>query len=60
MPWAFLLAIALVGGLELFLHTRSPRRMIAYPQLGAADWLTLRFRLTVVGSLSCFLAAAGS
>lgn len=31
-----------------------------YPQLGAADWLTLRFRLTAVASLSCFLAAAGS
>jgi hypothetical protein len=32
----------------------------AYPALGAADWLTLRFRLTLVASLSCFLAAAGS
>ena len=31
-----------------------------YPQLGAADWLTLRFRLTAVASMSCFLAAAGS
>lgn len=31
-----------------------------YPQLGAADWLTLRFRLTAVAALSCFLAAAGS
>jgi hypothetical protein len=31
-----------------------------YPVLGAASWLTLRFRLTVVASLSCFLAAAGS
>lgn len=31
-----------------------------YPQFGAADWLTLRFRLTVVAALSCFLAAAGS
>lgn len=31
-----------------------------YPLLGAADWLTLRFRLTAVASLSCFLAAAGS
>ena len=31
-----------------------------YPQMGAADWLTLRFRLTTVASLSCFLAAAGS
>ena len=31
-----------------------------YPMLGAADWLTLRFRLTLVAALSCFLAAAGS
>lgn len=29
----------------------------AYPQFGAGAWLTLRFRLTVVASLSCFLAA---
>lgn len=29
-----------------------------YPLLGASGWLTLRFRLTVVASLSCFLAAA--
>jgi hypothetical protein len=31
-----------------------------YPAYGAGDWLTLRFRLTAVSSLSCFLAAAGS
>jgi Protein of unknown function (DUF3429) len=31
-----------------------------YPAEGAAGWLTLRFRLTVVGALSCFLGAAGS
>lgn len=29
-----------------------------YPAMGTAGWLTLRFRLTVVASLSCFLAAA--
>lgn len=29
-----------------------------YPQLGAAGWLTMRFRLTVLASLCCFLAAA--
>src|SRR5690606_4302472 len=29
-----------------------------YPELGVAGWLTLRFRLTLVASLSCFLAAA--
>lgn len=31
-----------------------------YPREGAATWLTLRFRLTVVASLSCFIGAAGS
>jgi hypothetical protein len=31
-----------------------------YPLLGAAPWLTLRFRLTVAASLSCFVGAAGS
>lgn len=32
----------------------------AYPTWGAAGWLTLRFRLTAVASLSCFLGAAGA
>ena len=31
-----------------------------YPTQGAAGWLTLRFRLTAVASLSCFIGAAGS
>jgi Protein of unknown function (DUF3429) len=31
-----------------------------YPLLGARAWLTLRFRLSAVAALSCFLAAAGS
>lgn len=31
-----------------------------YPALGAAPWLTLRFRCTVAASLSCFVGAAGS
>lgn len=31
-----------------------------YPEQGAARWLTLRFRLSVVASLSCFVGAAGS
>jgi Protein of unknown function (DUF3429) len=30
-----------------------------YPAYGLGGWLTLRFRLTVVASLSCFIAAAG-
>jgi Protein of unknown function (DUF3429) len=29
-----------------------------YPALGVAHWLQLRFRLTMVASLSCFLTAA--
>jgi hypothetical protein len=31
-----------------------------YPQLGAAGWLTLRFRLSAVAALACFIGAAGS
>lgn len=31
-----------------------------YPRQGAAHWLTLRFRLSAVGALSCFIGAAGS
>jgi hypothetical protein len=31
-----------------------------YPAHGLSAWLTLRFRLTVVAALSCFLGAAGS
>ena len=31
-----------------------------YPVHGVGAWLTLRFRLTAVASLSCFLGAAGS
>ncbi len=31
-----------------------------YPLHGAGTWLTLRFRLSAVASLSCFIGAAGS
>jgi hypothetical protein len=31
-----------------------------YPRLGLQAWLTLRFRLTVVTSLCCFLGAAAA
>ena len=31
-----------------------------YPQHGMAPWLTLRFRLSTVAALSCFLGAAGT
>lgn len=30
-----------------------------YPALGLAHWLTLRFRLSAVAALSCFVGAAG-
>ena len=49
--------LALLGGVLIACYALDRR---IYPQLGAADWLTLRFRLTAVASLSCFLAAAGS
>ena len=49
--------LALHGGVLISCYLVDRR---LYPQLGAGDWLTLRFRLTAVGSLSCFLAAAGS
>lgn len=31
-----------------------------YPRHGMAHWLTLRFRLSTVASLSCFIGAAGT
>ena len=31
-----------------------------YPVQGAAAWLTLRFRLSAVAALSCFIGAAGA
>jgi len=31
-----------------------------YPQAGVAQWLTLRFRLSAVAAVSCFVGAAGS
>ncbi len=31
-----------------------------YPAAGAAGWLTLRFRLSAVAALSCFVGAAGT
>lgn len=49
--------LALHGGVLIGCYVVDRR---VYPQFGAADWLTLRFRLTLVASLSCFLAAEGS
>jgi hypothetical protein len=31
-----------------------------YPRLGVGGWLTLRFRLSAVAALACFIGAAGS
>ncbi len=49
--------LALHGGVLIACYVFDRR---VYAQLGAAGWLTLRFRLTAVAALSCFLAAAGS
>jgi hypothetical protein len=49
--------LALHGGVLIACYAVDRR---VYPQLGAGEWLTLRFRLTAVAALSCFLAAAGS
>lgn len=45
-------------GMVLIVCYLVDRRL--YPQLGAGAWLTLRFRLSAVAALCCFLAAAGS
>jgi len=47
-----------IHGLMLAVCYLVDRRV--YPAHGLAAWLTLRFRLSAVASLSCFLAAAGS
>lgn len=46
-----------VQGLVLAVSYLVDRRI--YATQGVGSWLTLRFRLSVVGSLGCFLAAAG-
>ena len=45
-------------GLMLVICYAVDRRL--YPAQGAAGWLTLRFRLSAVAALSCFLGAAGT
>ena len=45
-------------GLMLLVCYGVDRRL--YPSLGAAAWLTLRFRLSAVAALACFIGAAGS
>ena len=46
----------IIAGLSLVACYLVDRR--SYPAHGLGAWLTLRFRLTLVASLSCFLAAA--
>lgn len=47
--------LVVLGGLLLICYALDRKR---YPELGIGGWLTLRFRLTLVAALSCFLAAA--
>jgi hypothetical protein len=47
-----------IHGLMLLVCYAVDRRV--YPQHGMAAWLTLRFRLSAVAALCCFLGAAGS
>lgn len=47
-----------IHGLMLLVCYAVDRRI--YPQFGAAHWLSLRFRLSTVAALSCFLGAAGT
>ena len=60
--WIALVMPAYAGlvlhGVMLIICYLVDRRL--YPALGAAAWLTLRFRLSAVAALCCFLAAAGS
>lgn len=49
--------LAALGALIVLCYLVDRRR---YADYGLRGWLTLRFRLTAVASLSCFLAAAGS
>ena len=49
--------LALLGGALVVCYLVDRR---VYPAHGMRAWLTLRFRLTVVASLCCFLGAAGA
>lgn len=51
-------AALVIHGVMLVVAYVVDRRV--YPRHGLAHWLTLRFRLSGVAALSCFLAAAGS
>lgn len=62
LAWPALLMPPFAGlvlhGLLLVACYLVDRRL--YPAQGVAHWLTLRFRLSAVAALSCFLAAAGT
>lgn len=47
-----------IHGVMLLVSYAVDRQL--YPALGAAGWLTLRFRLSAVAALSCFVGAAGT
>ena len=47
-----------IHGLMLVACYAVDRRL--YPVQGVSSWLTLRFRLSTVAALACFLGAAGS
>ncbi len=44
IPWAFLLSIGIFALVEIYLHTRDPHTLIAYPQLAAADDQTVTYK----------------
>ncbi len=60
--WVALVMPASAGlvlhGVMLLLCYGVDRKL--YPAQGVGHWLTMRFRLTVVATLSCFVAAAGT
>jgi hypothetical protein len=47
-----------IQGLVLLICYFADRRL--YPAQGVAAWLVLRFRLSAVAALSCFIGAAGA
>ena len=53
LPYA---GLALQGAMLIVCYLMDRR---FYPRLGAESWLTLRFRMSAISALLCFLAAAG-
>jgi hypothetical protein len=49
--------LALHGGLFVASYLVDRKR---YPEAGLSRWLTLRFRVSAVASLACFVGAAGA